>query len=75
MTCVRKLLTLPTEKQIKGGDFIASLLYEASIDKCFSEDSDYSMHSPIAQEVVSMYLAEEIDSVTGIYMYMQSLGD
>jgi len=57
----------PTNKQIKAGNDIASLLYDASCAKALGHA--FPPH-PKYQLLISSYLIGEIDSVTAIYMAM-----
>ena len=70
------MIKLPSEKQIKDGQNIADYMMDFSIQKAMGNLGTYDLKelSDIPkqyQEIVKLYLNDEIDSVTGIYLAME----
>jgi hypothetical protein len=59
----------PTEEQQRRGRQVAAEMFDASTARAFESVVDFGQFE--FPEIVELYLAEEIDSVTGIYMAMQ----
>jgi len=60
-----------TDLQVEKGNNMASWLYDASIDKYFG--GKVLMPEATTEEecqIIQLYLADKIDSVTGIYLSM-----
>jgi hypothetical protein len=60
-------MTMPTPDQIKAGNDIAALIFDAGLAKAFGDT--YPTH-PTYQPLIDACLAGEIDSVTAIYEAM-----
>ena len=70
------IVDMPTKKQIDAGNRIAAELMTASIQKSFSGQGgckEVNVEDYEFKEIVKLYLSEKIDSVTGIWLAMQSV--
>lgn len=66
-------MKLPSQKQIEAGNKVASELYDANIRKSMAGlggCKEFDINDFEYKEIVTLYLNEEIDSVTGIYLAM-----
>lgn len=73
-------MQMPTEKQIKAGNDVAGELVVAACRKAFGGDGlggckEFNLDDFEFKELVYLYVNEEIDSVTAIYLAMQQAGD
>ena len=66
-------MKLPSENQIKAGNKAATEMYNASITKCLGNPEDFDIETFEFKDIVKMYINEEIDSVTGIFLAMNSV--
>jgi hypothetical protein len=70
-------MNTPTEAMIKAGNDWASHATDAHIAKCMGElgstkeHRDWQLSNFENVDLIQMYLNNEIDSVTGIYMAME----
>lgn len=63
------MLERPTEEQQRRGRQVAAEMIDATCARAFESVVDFDQFE--FAEIVRLYLNEEIDSVTGIYMAMQ----
>lgn len=62
-------MKMPTEEQQRRGNQVAAEMIDATCARAFESVVDFGqLEFP---EIVRLYLNDEIDSVTGIYMAMQ----
>ena len=62
-------MKMPTEEQQRRGRQVAAEMIDATCAQAFESVVDFNEFE--FPEIVRLYLNEEIDSVTGIYMAMQ----
>ena len=63
------MLERPTEEQQRRGRQVAAEMIDATCARAF-DANNFDVTDYEFAEIVELYLAEEIDSVTGIYMAM-----
>lgn len=61
-------MKLPTAEQQRRGNKAAAEMFDASVVKTFEHVIDFKDYE--FGEIVRLYLNDEIDSVTGIYLAM-----
>lgn len=70
-------MKMPTENQIKAGRKVASEMYDASIRKALGGDiggcKEFDINDFEFKDIVMMYINQEIDSATGIFLAMNSV--
>jgi hypothetical protein len=70
-------MKMPTPEMIQAGNDFASKAMDVSIAKCLGElgssreDRAWQLDQFKNVDLIEMYLNEEIDSVTGIYLAMK----
>lgn len=62
-------MLMPTAEQIRRGQQVSSEMFDASVSKSLGNRCDATDYE--FAEIVDLYLREDIDSVTGIFMAMQ----
>jgi hypothetical protein len=62
-------MKMPTAEQQRRGNDAAAEMIDASVARAFDRVIDFDNFE--FAEIVELYLNEEIDSVTGIYLAMQ----
>jgi len=63
-------IELPSEKMIKAGEEIASILYDVSIDAALDGSVDFEAIPEKYRDITRMFWLNEINSATGIYLAM-----
>lgn len=63
-------MKMPTAEQQRRGQQVAAEMIDASVAKAFDHVIDFTDFE--FEEIVELYLNEEIDSVTGIYLAMNT---
>lgn len=61
-------MNLPTQEQIKRGNQVAAEMIDATVARAFEHCIDFNTFE--FPEIIELYLNDEIDSVTGIYLAM-----
>lgn len=61
---------MPTEEQLRRGRRVADEMFDASIARALNQDmSDMNFEF---KDIIHLYIHDEIDTVTGIYLAMQN---
>lgn len=63
-------MKMPTEEQLRRGRRVADEMFDASIARALNQDmSDMNFEF---KDIIHLYIHDEIDTVTGIYLAMQN---